>query len=1509
MGAGCSSPLRRIGGKRGKQRRDSSIVGSELNDNDQIETIASKLQQQHKKTSLTAATAAAATTTTATTTDKQQQKFAIDNEITIQSETNEDHPSSGSYYTTDVTKTNNTNPDISNEQQTPNNPNAKQQASNKPAINGAAGATVAARMMGLAGGYAPSDRHLLVSPALSPAPSLCQSPAPASSPAIGCPTLIDLNEMFRTLTFGLPAQQINDDSSGTSNNNQKTKQPTRYQSELHNAYSNHLVQNKQDLTKYISVVFLTADTIERMTTNTSDNTSASNTTTSSASTPSQDLDSLALRIESNLKAHCDEHNFNLKFLNLNYDHLSKYFYVNNLHDVALRILEQEYKENRHHLIVIILSGPQSLGAQISSQESSLASTTSDCNMSSGNLNYERKFLPTRVEAHHMNKLHASNEIDTQVKDLLKKWYNQSGNLFNLKPIYLIYPNILSESSSERDEAWRKWQSDLRLMLEAIRRACDSDQESFAGLQLQSLFDSYIKFLIKESDLLKRTLLIRNYSPNTASLQPGQTISSATQLNQNKSSNLNELARLLADPNKLSLKRQQEVELHKAINDWVGENFNKFMENILESHILYGKHVPPFIELNLFVELSCQRLIYERYLDNITDSYESKCNNFYTNQIAPILRNFTDCSTNLEPHIDVAEKSIRDSPTSPLSSSHLVIISGPKGCGKSTLFAQIIRLVAQDLMGKAQIIYRFCGSTLDSHSSYRVLRSICEQFCQLHGENITAASYIYSARNEVITALNKTIKEQQNLIFLDQVDSFKHPTDIDLDWLCEIEATPRVKIFIMLETDSKLYKKFLSNYTDATYISLDSPTLSDWAHMLTYAAKSRRFSSSGGLYDEIKSIESSQNLNNLTYTDINYIINMCRMRQLNNECTYPELTAKILVLCASDQTQSSIHQKIINHLHYIVTPYQLCALFIALGSSRYGLNEQDIIGIMNLISSKTSSTSEGNLRFSQTLFNYLKIQLEPWIVTVVHDESLKITLNRDFITESIDYYSSNTFTLNIVKDVRQILLEYFGRPYKTKAQPTKTSSSSEIRENVSRSETKWLATSSSETLNLILLINPSKAAEHIINKTQFFLQFFYRKSPEEFIEDYDRLKPVSGRKPSHYEELQCLVSYVRQSVFPLRYDGNQIFSQIYCRVTDHSKSTKLSKSKKFSEIITTAGYPPVRNLLPISEASVEAFIRVRIGQTPPKSTSIASSLSVTTDQPKPIAPKIPGTIGSSTTSKQKIFTIKDNHRHVIVIYPDKNSLAVWDIFEEKAVRTIINVDQPRDLRMIDQKRAVVLCNRELRVYDLDTGCLTTKLKGVMNQKMPFFEVYGENYVVALARNRMYVNMLNLNTGELETTFKVGEDRFLNSLLVSANGGICVCGDETQKPFPLLVWNLNERRLMYDLRLERHEFITRMSAISDDGHFVVSVCKQVGDPSDSLPHPNNGRSTSVAPGNKSSPNFIVIYDLNSGTLFKKWKPGLDTCGVAISLPPNQSGKVINTIVDNTILVWDLATGSKK
>lgn len=70
--------------------------------------------------------------------------------------------------------------------------------------------------------------------------------------------------------------------------------------------------------------------------------------------------------------------------------------------------------------------------------------------------------------------------------------------------------------------------------------------------------------------------------------------------------------------------------------------------------------------------------------------------------------------------------------------------------------------------------------------------------------------------------------------------------------------------------------------------------------------------------------------------------------------------------------------------------------------------------------------------------------------------------------------------------------------------------------------------------------------------------------------------------------------------------------------------------------------------------------------------------------------------------------------------------------------------------------------------MDEGKFKVTLKGVMNQKMPYFGLHDSNHVVCLSRNRMYVNLMNLETGDCVTTFKAGEDRFLNSLLVSGDG---------------------------------------------------------------------------------------------------------------------------------------------
>ncbi|KAL0276683.1 UNVERIFIED_CONTAM: hypothetical protein PYX00_004199 [Menopon gallinae] len=335
--------------------------------------------------------------------------------------------------------------------------------------------------------------------------------------------------------------------------------------------------------------------------------------------------------------------------------------------------------------------------------------------------------------------------------------------------------------------------------------------------------------------------------------------------------------------------------------------------------------------------------------------------------------------------------------------------------------------------------------------------------------------------------------------------------------------------------------------------------------------------------------------------------------------------------------------------------------------------------------------------------------------------------------------------------------------------------------------------------------------------------------------------------SRLKDLEMLQKILERNHISLNYDGRQMYSKFY----EELKNVQ-SPSSFWTRFQEETGHPPVNTLLPIMKESP------RVGDSLEKTNIDKHNINL-------------------------IVRLNENPNFVVSVSTEKEEIAVWDLYSCEKVRTIQGVTHPISLQLIDDYRAVVLCRRELRIYNLDDGVLLTKLKGVMNQKMAYFGLHDKNHLVALSRNRMYVNLMHLETGDCVATFKAGEDRFLNSLLVSGDGRILVCGDETQKPFPLLVWNLSSRKLLYDLRIPHHEFLTNLSAITHEGHYVCCVAKEVDEP---------------------GPNFIVVYDLQSGTLFKKWKPGVDTTSLDIS---SKDSCVISGLADARILVWDLVTGN--
>lgn len=75
------------------------------------------------------------------------------------------------------------------------------------------------------------------------------------------------------------------------------------------------------------------------------------------------------------------------------------------------------------------------------------------------------------------------------------------------------------------------------------------------------------------------------------------------------------------------------------------------------------------------------------------------------------------------------------------------------------------------------------------------------------------------------------------------------------------------------------------------------------------------------------------------------------------------------------------------------------------------------------------------------------------------------------------------------------------------------------------------------------------------------------------------------------------------------------------------------------------------------------------------------------------------------------------------------------------------------------------------------------------------------------------------------------------------------------------------------------------IDDQGHFFACVCEEINGP---------------------EPNFIVVYDIQHGTLYKKWKPGAPTTALAIA---SATKRVVVAAQNCGLYIYDLLAGSCK
>jgi len=145
------------------------------------------------------------------------------------------------------------------------------------------------------------------------------------------------------------------------------------------------------------------------------------------------------------------------------------------------------------------------------------------------------------------------------------------------------------------------------------------------------------------------------------------------------------------------------------------------------------------------------------------------------------------------------------------------------------------------------------------------------------------------------------------------------------------------------------------------------------------------------------------------------------------------------------------------------------------------------------------------------------------------------------------------------------------------------------------------------------------------------------------------------------EAAALGRCLEESAQALASDGRQLFAQLRMRLAQ----APLDELPRLAALVSAP--PPLASLLPLE--------------------AVAEAAEAEASSPVALLTRLP-----------------DQTRFVCSLATDSGELAVWDVCTGRRVRTLANVPQPSAVQLIDWRRCIVLCRRELTVFDLDQGVL-------------------------------------------------------------------------------------------------------------------------------------------------------------------------------------------------------------
>ena len=223
------------------------------------------------------------------------------------------------------------------------------------------------------------------------------------------------------------------------------------------------------------------------------------------------------------------------------------------------------------------------------------------------------------------------------------------------------------------------------------------------------------------------------------------------------------------------------------------------------------------------------------------------------------------------------------------------------------------------------------------------------------------------------------------------------------------------------------------------------------------------------------------------------------------------------------------------------------------------------------------------------------------------------------------------------------------------------------------------------------------------------------------------------------------------------------------------------------------------------------------------------------------------------SIQNLILIKSSvQKQVITKSKTPGPICVWNTSSCQVIRTLTNTNADEVL-VVDDTRAVIRSGTRLAIIDLQEGKLIQHVRSdfpaktdkvhrhassvykrrdlalrlaetprAVTTSLKFRDcaLVGSTHVLVLSKDRLYLKLASLETGELVTKLKAGQSAIIETVMVSGNGMVAVCSCENA---PLIVWDLREKSKRYSLEMSGHYPRLTTADLSFNGHYLVDVMK--------------------------------------------------------------------------------------